>query len=133
MLSIGFFEILIIAVLGLLVFGPEKLPDAIRTFAFGFSKVKRSWNNTRRELEQELGMDEIRREIHNAQVIENLDRLKNKTGTSVKEITKGVEESIALSKDAAADTSASDHKSQGSASDSSDSADTESPNDSDKA
>ena len=133
MLSIGFFEILIIAVLGLLVFGPEKLPDAIRTFAFGFSKVKRSWNNTRRELEQELGMDEIRREIHNAQVMENLERLKNKTETSAKEIAKGVEESIALSKDAA-DTSSPDPENQDNdETDSDDSADTESQNDSDKA
>jgi len=101
MLSIGFFEILIIAVLGLMVFGPEKLPEAIRTFAIGFSKVKRSWNNTRRELEQELGMDDIRREIHNAQVMEDLERLKEKTKKSVEDITKDVEESIAMSKDAA--------------------------------
>ena len=76
MFGIGFFELLVIAVLGLLVFGPEKLPDAIRTLAFGFSKARRSWQNTRRELEQELGMDEIRREIHNAQVLENIEKVK---------------------------------------------------------
>lgn len=100
MLSIGFFEILVIAVLGLLVFGPEKLPDAIRTFAFGISKVKRSWNSTRRELEQELGMDEIRREIHNAQVLEDLERLKTKTKDAAAELSKEIEESNALSEDA---------------------------------
>lgn len=76
MFGIGFFELLVIAVLGLLVFGPEKLPEAIRTFAFGLSKAKRSWQNTRRELEQELGMDEIRREIHNAQILENIEKTK---------------------------------------------------------
>ena len=97
MLSIGFFEILIIAVLGLTVFGPEKLPEAIRTFALGFSKVKHSWNSTRRELEQELGLDDLRREIHNAQVMKDIERIKEKT----KELSKDVEESIALSKDAA--------------------------------
>lgn len=78
MFGIGFFEILVIAVLGLLVFGPEKLPEAIRTFAFGFSKLKRSWQTTRRELEQELGMDEIRREIHNAQIMEEMKEIKSK-------------------------------------------------------
>ena len=119
MLSIGFFEILVIAVLGLLVFGPEKLPEAIRTFAFGFSKIKRSWNKTRRELEQELGMDDIRREIHNAQVLEDLERIKDKTQATTKEISEGVEESIALSKDASSQAS-SNKKST--ASDSSDSA-----------
>lgn len=100
MLSIGFLEILVIAVLGLLVFGPEKLPEAIRTFAFGISKVKRSWNSTRRELEQELGMDEIRREIHNAQVMEDLERLKAKTQSAAEDLTKRIEESEALSEDA---------------------------------
>ena len=80
MIGIGFFELLVIAVLGLLVFGPEKLPQAIRTFAFGFSKAKRSWQNTRRELEQELGMDEIRREIHNAHILENIEKTKKMGG-----------------------------------------------------
>lgn len=76
MFGIGFFEILVIAVLGLLVFGPEKLPDAIRTFVIGFTKAKRTWTATRRELEQELGMDEIRREIHNAQVMADMEKIK---------------------------------------------------------
>lgn len=76
MFGIGFFEILVIAVLGLLVFGPEKLPEAIRTFAIGITKAKRTWSNARRELEQELGMDEIRREIHNAQVMADMEKIK---------------------------------------------------------
>ena len=76
MFGIGFFEILVIAVLGLLVFGPEKLPEAIRTFVIGFTKAKRTWTATRRELEQELGMDEIRREIHNAQVMADMEKIK---------------------------------------------------------
>ena len=77
MFSIAFSEILIVVLVGLLVFGPEKLPQAVRTFAFGFAKLKRSWHATRRELEQEIGMDEIRREIHNAQVLEDLERAKS--------------------------------------------------------
>ena len=75
MFGIGFFEILVIAILGLLIFGPEKLPEAIRSFAFGFSKAKRTWQATRKELEQELGMNDIRREIHNAQIMENIESL----------------------------------------------------------
>lgn len=75
MFGIGFFEILVIAILSLLIFGPEKLPEAIRSFAFGFSKAKRIWQTTRKELEQELGMNDIRREIHNAQVMENIENL----------------------------------------------------------
>ena len=79
MFSIGFFELLLIAVVGLLIFGPEKLPDAIRTFATGFSKFKRSLNKTKRELEQELGMEEIREEIRKAAALEHLEALKSKS------------------------------------------------------
>lgn len=91
MLSIGFFEILVIAVIGLLVFGPEKLPDAIRTLVIGVTKVKRALNNTRRDLEQELGMDEIRREIHNAQIMEDLELIKSKTQEAAKTLTSDIE------------------------------------------
>ena len=78
MFGIGFFELLVIAVLGLLVFGPEKLPEAIRTFAFALARARRSWQSTRRELEQELGMDEIRREIHNVQIMETIEQSQTK-------------------------------------------------------
>lgn len=80
-----------IAVIGLLVFGPEKLPEAIRTLVIGVTKVKRSLNNTRRDLEQELGMDEIRREIHNAQIMEDLEVIKNKTQEAAKKLTSDIE------------------------------------------
>jgi len=92
MFGIGFFELMVIAVLGLLVFGPEKLPDAIRTFVYGFTKAKRSWQSTRRELEQELGVDEIRREIHNAQVMQNLEKIKSSTENLLDEPEKITEE-----------------------------------------
>lgn len=94
MFGIGFFELLVIAVLGLLIFGPEKLPDAIKTFAYGLSKAKRAWQSTRRELEQELGMDEIRREIHNAQIMEDLEKLKNKSQGYADQVEEGLKNSI---------------------------------------
>lgn len=96
MFGIGFFEILVIAVLGLLVFGPEKLPEAIRTFAFGFSKAKRTWQATRRELEQELGMDDIRREIHNAQIMENLEKMNSGAKEQISKVESELTDNIGL-------------------------------------
>jgi len=90
LLSIGFLEILMIAVLGLVVFGPEKLPEAIRAMVSTFTKAKNMWNNTRRDLEKELGVDEIRREIRNAQIMENLEALKNKANDAKKELTNSI-------------------------------------------
>ncbi len=83
MFGIGFVELLVIAVFGLLVFGPERLPEVIRTLAHAVARFRRSWRATRRELEQELGVDEIRKEIHNAQVLEDLQKLGNEAAGSI--------------------------------------------------
>ena len=93
MFSIGFFEILVIAVLGLLVFGPEKLPDAIRSFVRVFSRLKRSINKTKNDLEQELGINEIRQEIRNAEVMERLEKLKNNPKLVAEDLMEGSDES----------------------------------------
>jgi sec-independent protein translocase protein TatB len=76
MFSIGFAELLLIAVVTLLIVGPEKLPETVRAITIQLSKIKRFWQNAKREVEREVGMDEIRREIHNTQVMEHLERAK---------------------------------------------------------
>lgn len=72
----GFLELVVIAVVALLVVGPERLPDTIKVGVVWFSRIKRMIANTRAEVEQQIGMDELRREIHNEQVMETLNALK---------------------------------------------------------
>lgn len=77
MFDIGFFELLIIAAVGLFVIGPERLPHTIRVCALWIGRIKRSILDTRREIEQQLGADEIRRELQNEQVLRNLEKMKD--------------------------------------------------------
>ncbi len=72
----SFWELFIVGVIGLLVIGPDKLPQTIKTTLTWFGRVKRMLNETRSEFEKQLGVDEIRREIHNEQVMESLKSLK---------------------------------------------------------
>jgi len=72
----GFAELFVIAIVGLIVIGPEKLPQTIKTALIWFGRVKRLINETRGEFEQQLGVDEIRREIHNEEIMESLKSLK---------------------------------------------------------
>lgn len=60
--------------MGLIVIGPERLPGTIRTCALWIGRIKRSLAETRQELEKQIGADEIRRELHNEQVLHNLKR-----------------------------------------------------------
>jgi len=65
MFDMGFSELLLIAVVALVVIGPERLPGAIRTGSVWLGKIKRSYNEIKREVELEL---------HNNEVMENLKK-----------------------------------------------------------
>lgn len=76
MFSIGFAELLVIAVITLMVVGPERLPETIRFVSLNVAKFRRYWQSTRRDIEKDLGLDDLRREIHNAAVMEHLEEAK---------------------------------------------------------
>ncbi|MEM1110752.1 MAG: Sec-independent protein translocase protein TatB [Pseudomonadota bacterium] len=67
MFDIGFAELLIIAVVGLLVIGPERLPGAIRTGSAWVSRIRRGFNDIKREVQQELHNDGVMRDLNQAQ------------------------------------------------------------------
>lgn len=97
MFDVGFTELLAIAVVALLVFGPDKLPSAIKTTGLWVGRLKRSFNNVRSEIEREIGADEIRRQLRNEAI---MDKIKNtrsqvtKSIDSVKDEVKSMSDSV---------------------------------------
>jgi len=73
MFDIGFSELLLTAIIALIVFGPEKLPQAARTAGLWIGRFRRVLADTRREVERELGADEIRRQLHNESIMKSLN------------------------------------------------------------
>lgn len=63
MFDIGFAELVLVAVVGLLVIGPERLPGAIRTGSAWLNKFKRGFNDIKREVQQELHNDAVMQEL----------------------------------------------------------------------
>ena len=63
MFDIGFAELLLIGIVGLLVIGPERLPGAIRTSMVWVNRFRRSFNEVRAEVERELHNDAVMREL----------------------------------------------------------------------
>ncbi|MEH6582195.1 MAG: Sec-independent protein translocase protein TatB [Halioglobus sp.] len=63
MFDIGFAELIIIAVVSLLVIGPERLPGAIRTGSLWLNRIKRGFTDIKREVEQELHNDAVLQEL----------------------------------------------------------------------
>ncbi|QKX16821.1 Sec-independent protein translocase protein TatB [Microbulbifer sp. YPW1] len=72
MFDIGFFELLLIGIVGLVVIGPERLPDAVRTTVRWWTQLKQTLSSAKDELEREVGADDIRRELHNERVLREL-------------------------------------------------------------
>src|SRR5262245_38113076 len=75
MFDIGFSELALICVIALLVLGPERMPGALRTLGLWFGRMRRTFVTMKDEIEREIGMDEIRRQLHNEAVLEEIKRL----------------------------------------------------------
>ena len=74
MFDIGFAELLIIAIVGLLVIGPQRLPETVRALALWIGRLRRGITRAYRELEKEVGMDDIRRQLHNEEIMRQLNK-----------------------------------------------------------
>ncbi len=83
MFDISFPELLLVAIVGLLVIGPERLPEALRTLGLWIGRMRRSFTNVKTEIEKEIGMDEIRRQLHNEAVMEEMKRIERDVRDSV--------------------------------------------------
>ena len=81
MFDVSFQELVLIAIVGLLVIGPKRLPEALRTLGLWIGRMRRSFNNVRAE--REIGMDEVRRQLHNEAVMEEMRRIEREVRDSV--------------------------------------------------
>lgn len=67
MFDMGFLELLLIGVVGLLVLGPERLPKAARTAGLWIGKIKRSVSGMQREINSQLEAEELRQKLNEQQ------------------------------------------------------------------
>lgn len=65
--GIGFMELLLIGVLGLVVLGPERLPVAVRSITSWIRAMKRMANSVKEELEQELKIEQLHADLKKAE------------------------------------------------------------------
>jgi sec-independent protein translocase protein TatB len=61
MFDIGFSELLVIAVVALLVIGPEKLPKVARTAGVMFGRLQRYVNDVKADIQREVELDELKK------------------------------------------------------------------------
>ncbi|MDA0897539.1 MAG: Sec-independent protein translocase protein TatB [Proteobacteria bacterium] len=76
MFNISPMELMLVFVVALLVIGPDKLPGAVRTGSLWLGRFRRSYNKVKSEIERELNTDEIKRQLHNEAVLEEIEQAK---------------------------------------------------------
>ena len=89
MFDVGFAELVIIAIVGLLVIGPERLPGAIRTGSAWLNRLRRGFNDIKREVQQELHNDAIMQELRKTgeDLKSGADNLKQEINASTRDLS----------------------------------------------
>ena len=107
MFDIGFPELLLTGVVTLLVIGPDQLPSAMRTIALWIGRFRRGFADIRRDIEQGIGADEIRQQLHNEAILKEIGRSKAAIAQTNAEIDSLAREASSAMKASRAGSSAS--------------------------
>lgn len=70
MFDIGFWELVVIGVVALVVLGPERLPVAIRTATHWIRLIRSTAHSVKAELEQELKLQELHNDLKKAEQLQ---------------------------------------------------------------
>ena len=61
MFDVGFSEMMVIAVVALVVIGPERLPRVARTLGFWFGRLQRYVNDVKADINREVELEDLRK------------------------------------------------------------------------
>ncbi|MDH5516538.1 MAG: Sec-independent protein translocase protein TatB [Gammaproteobacteria bacterium] len=87
MFDIGFWEIMLISILAMVVIGPERLPGVARTAGHWFGKARRFVEGVKSDVESEFDTTELKRLLHNQEV--QLKELQSKVNSEAGDIRSG--------------------------------------------
>lgn len=74
MFDIGLLELFLVVVVGLLVVGPERLPEVVKLASRSINWIKKTVASTKEDISKNIGLDEIYQDLRNEEIMK-----KNKT------------------------------------------------------
>ena len=77
MFQIGFLEILIIFILGLIIIGPKRLPEVIKTLIKFYKRIESKLSAFKKDIEKDIGTDELKKDVFNELRMEELENNKD--------------------------------------------------------
>ncbi len=112
MFGIGFSEILVILVIGIIFLGPDKLPEAMIKIAKIFKALRKVVNEAKETIDQELKIQDLKAEaleykkkleettqsVRGSMYIDEIQKIKNTTNDITGSIKENIQEASALTK-----------------------------------
>ena len=87
MFDIGFWELLVIGVVALLVIGPDKLPGLARTAGLWIGRARHFVGTVKADIDRELRADELRRALERDAGLDELKQIMNSTRDEIQDST----------------------------------------------
>ena len=82
MFQIGFLEIAIILILGLIIIGPARLPEVIKGWLKFYKKIQHHIAKFKNDLEEDIGTDELKKDVFNELRMEELEGIEKEKNDS---------------------------------------------------
>ena len=76
MFQIGFLEILIIFIFGLIIIGPKRLPEVTKTIIKFYKRIENKFVGFKKDIEDDIGADELKKDVFNELRLEELEKNK---------------------------------------------------------
>ena len=90
MFDVGFSELIMVALIALLVIGPERLPKAARIAGWWLGKARHTIASVKAEIKQELHAEEMRQLLQQQSIADELRQVVDDTKTAVEDINTGL-------------------------------------------
>jgi sec-independent protein translocase protein TatB len=87
MFDIGFWELVLIGIVGLVVIGPDRLPGVARKVGYWVGRTRRFINNVRQDIDREIRQDELRQALERDASLDEIKTIINDSRFTIEDET----------------------------------------------
>jgi sec-independent protein translocase protein TatB len=69
--------------------GPNRLPETIKTITLWIGRLRNFINSARSDIENEVGIDEIKKQLHNEKVMQEIAKTKAELNSITQDLSSG--------------------------------------------
>ena len=69
MFDIGILELFLVLVIGLVVLGPERLPEVVKSVTRSMKWIKKTITSSKEEVSKNIGLDEVYQDLRNEEIL----------------------------------------------------------------